>query len=363
MLRQRSVALALVLVVAAACTSDADPDGSSATSPGSSDSTATPPSTGDATASDTTPSTTAAPTSAPSTTSPAATAPATSTPASTAPPTTAAPVEPSFALTITDAGAEPRELRRLSYTPGSTTMTMTQTQEVVQTIDGFTGPPSGPISIVITMDVDVEVIDGGYRLTSTVSDATAGDDVDPGLAGVLAEQLGLMVGLRQTIEIDEFGRSVGSGSIELPTGIPDEAAALVEGLQLEQAAAPLPDEPIGEGATWTVEQTIPQLGLALRQTTTYELVEIDGDRLHVTATGTQTADPGPAAFPGAPSTVTVELIEWSGVLTYDARLDLTRPVPDATITVDAVQAFAFDDRGDSGELEQELSNTVVIAPG
>lgn len=289
----------------------------------------------------------------------------TSAPSTSAPSTTAAtaPDPPDVEVELTDAGAEPQTVRRLVLTPGTTRTTLAQTQELVQSIDGFEGPSSGPITVVMVMDVTVEVVPGGYRLISTVVEAGPGDDVDPAVAAGLESELAAVVGLGQTIVIDDLGRPLDEPTLSFPDDMPDEIVALMSGFAFDQIVAPLPEEAVGVGATWSIEQELDNLGVTLDQRWEFELVEIDGDRLHVVGTGTQSVDPGPVELPGVPSVVTVTIVNWDGAITTDIWHDLSRPIADTTTTVEARQEFAIEDRTSTGELVQEITTTMTVTAG
>ncbi len=96
---------------------------------------------------------------------------------------------------------------------------------------------------------------------------------------------------------------------------------------MEQLSAPLPEEPVGIGARWQVEQLVDQNGLELKQKIVYQLVELEGKRASLKATITQTGDPQVTSLPNLPPGFTAELLSHSGAGSGRVELHLGRLEP------------------------------------
>ena len=90
--------------------------------------------------------------------------------------------------------------------------------------------------------------------------------------------------------------------------------------------AQLPEEAIGAGAKWEVKLPIKTQGMAIDQTTSYELISLEGDRLTTKSTITQQAASQKIQNPAMPG-MKVDLIKMTGKGTGEHTFDLTKLVP------------------------------------
>lgn len=79
-----------------------------------------------------------------------------------------------------------------------------------------------------------------------------------------------------------------------------------------QMLAPFPEEPVGVGAEWEVAQTLTTAQFSFTQTTRYQLVAREGDRIQLAARIVQTAPAQDMASPQPGVTVRLENLEGSG---------------------------------------------------
>jgi hypothetical protein len=140
--------------------------------------------------------------------------------------------------------------------------------------------------------------------------------------------VGSLVGASGTVSVDPrgFQREL---SIGLPSGLGQELTQFMNSAKLAigQMAVPLPEEPIGVGAKWQVEETIAQDGIQVRQKTYYELLAIDGPRVQIRTQTVQAAEQQRAAVPGLPSGVSAKVVSLRGAGAGETEIDLRRLVP------------------------------------
>jgi len=92
---------------------------------------------------------------------------------------------------------------------------------------------------------------------------------------------------------------------------------------MSQMAAPLPEEPVGVGATWDTTINIDQGGMKLTQVAKNKLVSLAGSSLSLAVSLSQTAPKQKLSKNG----ITVDLDSYSGSGGGETTLDLMQPVP------------------------------------
>ena len=115
------------------------------------------------------------------------------------------------------------------------------------------------------------------------------DTPAPGLVGATARGTMTDRGWMGSLESDS--------SAALP---PETAVALSHiAAMIRQLPVPLPEEPVGVGARWEVTETVRFLGVRMVQTSAYELLEREGNRVKVHVAMAETATPGESLSFGA----------------------------------------------------------------
>jgi hypothetical protein len=111
-------------------------------------------------------------------------------------------------------------------------------------------------------------IEGKLRNVSVEAKGAAQDQI----AAALRPQLGALAGIGMTYFLDVKGR-VRDVKVTLPDSLPAMAGQMMSGMtqSLESMTSPLPDEPIGVGATWEVLSRIVANGADLLQISTFTL--------------------------------------------------------------------------------------------
>jgi hypothetical protein len=281
----------------------------------------------------------------------------TTAPATTAPETSDADAGPT--VTLLDPGAEPRSLLRFDLAAGTSSMTTSQSQEITQSFLGQT-QPTAAFDFVFVMQIDTVPVADGYELTSTVTSAGSGPGTAADVAAVLDESLAALAGFRSITVIDDRGRILSAELDEASlAGVPAEITDLMRQLgESNQIAAPLPDEAVGVGARWQVEQRLEVNGISLVQTTEYTLTAVDGPVLTMEISGSQTPIETTVQLPGLEG-VDVEILEWTTSTTGSLIIDLASGVPTSSAVSDVFQVL---DIVGEGELSQTILSTIEIAP-
>lgn len=263
---------------------------------------------------------------------------------------------------VNDPGAEPRVLLRTQVAPGQReVMVMVQTQEIQQEIGGEAVPSAGAIPMIIEMDLEAES-SGGSLLTynSIITDVSLDDSLDPQIAAQVQPNLDAMVGMTTTAILDDRGRVLTS-EIGGTDGLDPTLVATVEQMTSNsQFAHPLPDEPVGVGATWQIAQNLQVSGLDVVQLTDYEVLSIDGTVVELGLATEQFVPVGSEMVAGG---ATATVLAWESINSGSIIFDLTSMVPASTSQGLAVQEFEFGPGTEKTVLKQTIETKIEVSPG
>ena len=130
--------------------------------------------------------------------------------------------------------------------------------------------------------------------------------------------------------------------------IPDAAQSMLVsvGASVQELASPLPIEPVGVGAIWDVTHAGEIMGIRYAQTTTYELVSLEGSRGEVRLSIAQTAPSqklhGPS-YPGGNATLETWYCHGKGEAVFDLDRLVSAPFS-VELSVDASQTMTIPER-------------------
>lgn len=190
-------------------------------------------------------------------------------------------------IELLEAGAEPRTKLRLAAVPGQRQRV---SLEIASSVALQLGDKEVPARTIPTMTavLDTEVTkapkDGPIEIRFSAVEATRVEDPEASARLVAAVDQAI-AGLREakgTWTIDRQGRTV-SVDLALPEQQRGGPQPSVEGFRqaLQQLWIRLPDEPVGVGARWKAVSHFDASDIEVQQVATYELVELDGDTVHV----------------------------------------------------------------------------------
>jgi hypothetical protein len=242
----------------------------------------------------------------------------------------------STTVKLLEPGSEPRRELRYAYDKGrverarlvsGTSLTMEVAGQKLE----LPAMPDLEMNAVIRI---VELLPSGSarrRLTIDKVDLKKGG-LDPSLQGDVEKALARLEGLKGRDLIDRRG-FIHELELEKIQAQP-ELRQFLESMQqaLGQMGAPFPEEAVGKGARWRIETKVSQQGLELRQSATYELVELEGDQGRTKMELRQRSPAGSVNPPGLPPGVKAELLSLDSRGSGELRFDLGRMVPDGHVT-------------------------------
>ena len=244
--------------------------------------------------------------------------------------------EPSSLISVTtgdvvllDAGQGPKTPLRLSPEVGNQLQLGADlTMKVTMEMDGQAIPNAGFPSVAMVLGIEVVDVNEAGEITYNITY----DSIELGTEADFPEQARTMIDevfqelktLKLVLVGDDRGRVL-NATVEAPDDLNPFLVQMLDSLSqsMKQVSAPLPEEAIGVGARWSISGSVTASGLTLEQTTTYELVERDGDRFTVNMDVEQTAEPQTIGTPG----VAIELTDYSATGNGNLLMDAGYPLP------------------------------------
>jgi len=285
----------------------------------------------------------------------------------TARPEIGAPQAGKAATRLIEPGAEPR--RAMRYAPPADPVQIADLAMTTELELGATGQKMAEPLPKTRMTIEArgstsDAATGAVRfeLAITEADLADGAAAGPTRAGEkLAEVIRGMKGLMGTKTTDARGLSQ-QFTLAFPEGSsgPMTTAALrpvVQGFEraIDQMTVPFPDEAIGTGAKWEVAQKVVEAGMALDQTTTFEVIAVKGARVSLRFEVTLAAPPGKleSTFAGGLA-AEVEHLKGSGEGTIEVDLGKVLPVALSTRNTIAMGLALTDAQGKKTALDVEM---------
>jgi hypothetical protein len=252
--------------------------------------------------------------------------------------------------------------------------------------------PSKPFSM--GMDMAMSMKAGGMNLPATalprmvmLFDFSAGDRTAAGdwlvdgklqrvdveakgaeqqkLAGALRPTLDGMKGLAMTYYVDEKGR-VHDVKTTLPPTMPAQAAQLMSGMNqsIESMMAPLPDEPVGNGAKWEVIGRIAANGADLLQVSTFTLKDRKDALLTLDVGVKQLAAKDEVNAPGMPPGATARIKSFQSSGTGSSSLDTTDVAPKSgSLNMKSAMSLEVKVPGGAGAAAQAQDTSIETTVG
>jgi hypothetical protein len=205
---------------------------------------------------------------------------------------------------LLDAGKPPRKALRTSFEPGAKQSLRVESTWAVETVYGpLISTKTVMPSLVYELETEAtrvtdESIEFGFQVVSIT--AKSREKVKPAQLESAQKVGNSLKGATGSFSINARG-IVEDFTIEVPADASLTTHDMVD--QIKQAirlsSLPLPEEPVGKGAKWTATQSIDQRTARIRQTSTFELVDVKGERIEATSNHEAAAPEQDIQFPGS----------------------------------------------------------------
>ena len=223
------------------------------------------------------------------------------------------------AVELLDAGKAPHKALRTTFEAGAKQSLRVESNWTVTSLYGPLITTSAVMpSLVYELETEAkETSDEGAQFDFRVTKVTAKSrkGVKPAQVKAAKTAAGSLKAVTGSFSINARGM-VEAFAIDAPSDASLLASDMID--QIKQAirlsSLPLPEEPVGKGAKWTATQVIEQRTAKISHTSTFELVDVKGERVRARSThAAETPEQRlelPASRPGA--SFTLNELDFSG---------------------------------------------------
>lgn len=234
-------------------------------------------------------------------------------------------------LKLLDAGQEPRQQLRLKPLAGSKQDFAVASGGAIE-IAAAGNPPQKveQPETKLSMQLSVEDVlpSGDIRFTCTIGDASmnTNSDAPAAMSQVLRATLEKAKGTTLSLHINDRGENQApiKYSSELSAQTKTELGKFVHALS--EFTGAFPEDAVGLGAKWEIKESVNQGGIAISQTTTYQITSIANGQLELQFSQSQTAANQKVAVPTMPGMKT-DLEKLNATTTGTVRCDLAKLAP------------------------------------
>jgi hypothetical protein len=279
-----------------------------------------------------------------------------------------APAKPKVSVKLLEAGSAPRRKLRYTLKAGSKdVMVMTMKMDMAMQLDGKKMPATPTPAMQMTMTIDVtDADDEQFAYTFRMTDAKFVGDVNApdNVKTIMENQLRQIVGLEGDAVVTNRGFGL-SGAIRVPPDSPPNVQQMMKGLEksMGEMCAPLPEEEVGVGGSWQVDQELNANGLSMKQTVVHTLQELSEDSFTSEIQVKQVAEKQTLKLPGLPAGASLELDAFDGKGQGKVKVLSHSAVPYSTVE----SSNTMISRASFGEQRQSITNdtkmTLEIKPG
>ncbi|UCE50472.1 MAG: hypothetical protein JSW47_09970, partial [Phycisphaerales bacterium] len=240
---------------------------------------------------------------------------------------------------LLDPGAQPRTTLRYKFQAGrSETMVMVMNTSMAMEIGGQKRPETKIPSTQMAMTIESKEVspqgDMRYEFKMEKADVLAEPGANPMMVNAMKQPLSSLVGMSGWATVTPRGFTT-DADIRMPPGIDPQMGQAMDNTKqsMKQMSAPLPVEPVGRGARWQVTMPLETNGMKITQTATYELLEVQGDKVKFDVEIKQSAEPQEMKMPGAApgAKMLLESLTSSGKGTME--LQMTDLVPTSNVNM------------------------------
>ena len=270
------------------------------------------------------------------------------------------------AVKLISDGSEPRTVLRFHPAVGDQqAVVMTTKMNMVMNVAGNAMPAMDLPAMTTTMSVEVKNISADGEITYGMNfgntDMAAGEDAKSPLGAAMKAALGNLNGMAGEGRVSD--RGIGK-EMEMKTaaGSDPQSAQMME--QMKDSAAssmlPLPEEAVGAGAKWEYRKKIKSQDITVEQVTTMELVSVDGDRVELKTTTTQSAANQKIELPAMPG-MKMDLLKLVATGKGKSSLDLGHLLPvSATMDSDSETTMAMNVGQQKQKMNTKMKLTVKL---
>ena len=269
---------------------------------------------------------------------------------------------------VTDPGQAPLQLLRLTPTLGDLSQVRFDVDFTVNmTMDGVEMPAPKIPTMGILMSMEITGLEEGqiaYETEITAIEIGEDDPMFPGMGAEMEASMAAMIGLRGVGAMTDTGHMLSMEFIP-PEGATADQEAQIDNLErtFGHLSAPLPEEPVGVGATWITLSRTEQDMVSLVQRSTTRLTALDGEQLSTATSLIRVWDGDEIDASDLPPGSQIEVLRFSGTGegTSTLALDTLAPLQSEIFTVVDLTLKMSTGALPSSEMSQKITETSRIA--
>lgn len=234
---------------------------------------------------------------------------------------------------LLESGSEPKQKLRFVVKKGSVNKGTIITKMEMNISFGDRNPQritNPPIKVVMSARVTETRNDGTikYEFNLDKADAINDGSVPEQMVSGIRDALRSVEGIKGYEVVTDRGYSQ-DVSFSLPQNINPQVKEVMENMKnsLAKMSAPLPEEPVGQGAIWEVDNELLQNGVRINQRVIYKLKQCSEKRCKIDIELKQTAGKQIMTSPNLPSGASVELQELQGSGKGEMEINLEQLFP------------------------------------
>lgn len=233
---------------------------------------------------------------------------------------------------LLDAGKEPRTKFRAALAKGTEQLSeqMLETR-ISMELEGKPMPPAVSPKLAISFrsvvgDTTDEVTGIGMEVTDLKALAVKGSK--PAEVTAADEALRKFVGTKGSIKRTRSFAAF-DNTLTFPDGLDAASRQAIEafGETMNDVNVELPQEAIGQGAEWEVDNTVRMIGVTQKMTSRFSLKRAEGNSVTLAVAMTATAPKQELASPGSPDGIKIQMLEFGGSGRGEVTIAMDRPNP------------------------------------
>lgn len=238
---------------------------------------------------------------------------------------------------LLDAGSEPRIALRL-HPQAHDKQTLIATVKVTMDMPAMAAagaPNIPPINVPADVSVDSVAPNGDITFDIVLGEPALATDggLPPKQVAAAKKAFASVKGLAVTLMMSNRGSGRVLDVKPPPGAQPDfeqGIAKMQESISTMHTASPilaLPEEPVGAGAKWQVQNTVTTNGMTVDVTATYQLASVQGDHITINKTVDFAMSGSPKAGAATPTPMPMGSMNLNGKMTGSSTMDLSKLMP------------------------------------
>ncbi|MBU1242484.1 hypothetical protein KKD52_08575 [Myxococcota bacterium] len=277
-------------------------------------------------------------------------------------------VIPEAKIVVENAGGDNKVALRYLYKATDVTVAMMELKMGMQISMGAVQQPAVALPLM-KMNMKItnrEVKESGNLLYDFLLDSVdvVGDDKTPqGMIDSMKNALNDIKGMNGSAEVTTRGITV-SAEMKMPSNTNPQLTSMMENMrqQMNQMSVPLPEAPVGPGATWTVTTQMTSGGILMTNQYKYTLTKLEGTNIEMKVELVQSAEPQELKNPNLPAGTVIHMQEFKSSGNGTVKMDLTRMVPTSEITSETKMKMEVEAGGQKQNLEQTMTLGLKLYP-